>query len=174
MKAIETRYKGYRMRSRLEARWAVYFDALGIYWHYEVEGFDLRHALSSASAGLYLPDFWLPQVKMWAEVKPDVFDSFEVRKCSALANVTGFPCLMLEGIPDLRPYWARMPKWGGPEESDYLIDGQYLHENRFYGNAFERGDDASGALSVSVRRAIEEAKSARFEHGETPAVGRVQ
>ena len=28
--AIETKYKGYRFRSRLEARWAVFFDALGI------------------------------------------------------------------------------------------------------------------------------------------------
>ena len=30
MKAIETEYNGYRFRSRLEARWAVFFDALGI------------------------------------------------------------------------------------------------------------------------------------------------
>jgi hypothetical protein len=28
IKAIETSYKGYRFRSRLEARWAVFFDAL--------------------------------------------------------------------------------------------------------------------------------------------------
>ena len=31
-KAIETKYKGFRFRSRLEARWAVFFDALGIEW----------------------------------------------------------------------------------------------------------------------------------------------
>ncbi len=30
IKAIETRYKGYRFRSRLEARWAVFFDALSV------------------------------------------------------------------------------------------------------------------------------------------------
>jgi hypothetical protein len=30
--AIPTRYKGYHFRSRLEARWAVFFDALGIKW----------------------------------------------------------------------------------------------------------------------------------------------
>jgi hypothetical protein len=41
IKAIETRYKGYRFRSRLEARWAVFFDALGVEWEYEKEGFDL-------------------------------------------------------------------------------------------------------------------------------------
>lgn len=51
MKAIETRYKGYRFRSRLEARWAVFFDALGIKWEYEPEGYDL------GEAGWYLPDF---------------------------------------------------------------------------------------------------------------------
>ena len=30
IKAIETVYKGYRFRSRLEARWAVFFDACGV------------------------------------------------------------------------------------------------------------------------------------------------
>ena len=54
IKAIETRYKGYRFRSRLEARWAVFFDALCIEWEYEREGFVLPY-------GPYLPDFWLPQ-----------------------------------------------------------------------------------------------------------------
>jgi hypothetical protein len=38
---IETLYRGYRFRSRLEARWAVFFDVAGIPWQYEVEGFDL-------------------------------------------------------------------------------------------------------------------------------------
>ena len=41
IKAIETQYKGYRFRSRLEARWAVFFDALQVRWDYELEGFDL-------------------------------------------------------------------------------------------------------------------------------------
>jgi hypothetical protein len=42
-KAIETRYRGYRFRSRSEARWAVFFDAAGIAWQYEPEGFDLTN-----------------------------------------------------------------------------------------------------------------------------------
>lgn len=41
MKAIQTEYKGYLFRSRLEARWAVFFDACGIAWEYEPEGYDL-------------------------------------------------------------------------------------------------------------------------------------
>ena len=62
VKAIETRYAGCRFRSRLEARWAVFFDALGIEWNYEPQGFETQH-------GRYLPDFWLPETKAWIEVK---------------------------------------------------------------------------------------------------------
>lgn len=39
--AIETRYAGCRFRSRTEARWAVAFDKLGLRWEYEKEGFNL-------------------------------------------------------------------------------------------------------------------------------------
>lgn len=65
IKAIETRYKGYRFRSRLEARWAVFFDALGLRWQYELQGFNF--------GGLcYLPDFYLPDWDTFFEVKPDL------------------------------------------------------------------------------------------------------
>ena len=66
MKAIETKYKGYRFRSRLEARWAVFFDALGLQWEYEPEGFDL------GEAGWYLPDFRIDNKELgviYVEVK---------------------------------------------------------------------------------------------------------
>lgn len=43
IKPIETLYRGYRFRSRLEARWAVFFDVAGIAWQYEPEGFDLTN-----------------------------------------------------------------------------------------------------------------------------------
>lgn len=62
--AIETVYKGCRFRSRLEARWAVFFDALGIEWRYEEQGYEV-------DGHRYLPDFWLPACKAWAEVKGD-------------------------------------------------------------------------------------------------------
>lgn len=39
IKPIETYYNGYRFRSRLEARWAVFFDALGVRYEYEPEGY---------------------------------------------------------------------------------------------------------------------------------------
>lgn len=72
LKPIETRYKGYRFRSRLEARWAVFFDALGIEWEYEKEGYDL------GEAGWYLPDFWLPEEELFIEVKPEGVDDGDV------------------------------------------------------------------------------------------------
>ena len=39
--AIETLYAGCRFRSRLEARWAVAFNALGIEWMYEPQGYEI-------------------------------------------------------------------------------------------------------------------------------------
>ncbi len=63
LKPIETVYKGYRFRSRLEARWAVFFDELGIVYEYEPEGFRLE------DGGSYLPDFWLPNHNAYVEVK---------------------------------------------------------------------------------------------------------
>lgn len=61
---IETRYAGRRFRSRLEARWAVFFNALHIRWDYEPQGY-----LVGAERRPYLPDFWLPGEKIWVEVK---------------------------------------------------------------------------------------------------------
>lgn len=61
-KAIETRYDNYLFRSRLEARWAVFFNTLGIKYEYEKEGYDLEGTW-------YLPDFWLPEMNSWVEIK---------------------------------------------------------------------------------------------------------
>lgn len=60
---INTIYKGYSFRSRLEARWGVFLDALEIQWRYEDEGYDC------GSAGWYLPDFFLPKEQWIVEVK---------------------------------------------------------------------------------------------------------
>ena len=65
MKAIETVYDGHRFRSRLEARWAVFFNTAGIKYEYEPEGFELKDGTR------YLPDFYLPELDVYAEVKAD-------------------------------------------------------------------------------------------------------
>jgi len=58
--AIETTYRGARFRSRLEARWAAFFDLLG--WRWEYEPIDLDG---------YIPDFiLLIPAPVLVEVKP--------------------------------------------------------------------------------------------------------
>lgn len=80
IKPIETRYKGYRFRSRLEARWAVFFDTLGVSWEYEAQGYDLD--------GLrYLPDFWLPKHDTWVEIKGGQTEGWR-DKADALAEAS--------------------------------------------------------------------------------------
>lgn len=71
IKPIETIYNGYRFRSRLEARWAVFFDALHIKYEYEPEGFKLR------DGSYYLPDFYLPNMETFVEIKRE--DAFEIK-----------------------------------------------------------------------------------------------
>ena len=61
---LETRYAGCRFRSRLEARWAVFFDSLGVKWEYEPQGYTV-----GPDKRPYLPDFRLPDLKMTVEVK---------------------------------------------------------------------------------------------------------
>jgi hypothetical protein len=97
MKAIQTMYSGCAFRSRLEARWAVFFDALGIKWEYELEGFDLN--------GInYLPDFYLPDSNLWIEVKPsDNLSQKEIDKAYAFAESlidTGADYMIVFGTPN--------------------------------------------------------------------------
>jgi hypothetical protein len=80
LRPIETRYRGYRFRSRLEARWAVFLDSLGVKFEYENQGFDL------GSEGPYLPDFWLPVQECWLEIKGVWPPVSEQKKCAALAQ----------------------------------------------------------------------------------------
>jgi hypothetical protein len=57
--AIPTLYRGRQYRSRLEARWAAFFDLLG--WRHEYEPFDL---------GVWSPDFALRAEEECAEAGP--------------------------------------------------------------------------------------------------------
>src|SRR5215831_3884447 len=68
IKPIETRYGGYRFRSRLEARWAVFLDHVGLRdeWEYEPEGYEIPTSLGTLR---YLPDFWLDSCAQFGEVK---------------------------------------------------------------------------------------------------------
>ena len=189
IRAIETLYKGYRCRSRLEARWMVYLDVLGIHWDYELEGFDL-------GGMYYLPDFWLPQVYMWAEVKPTEFTATELEKIKRLAVAS--ECrgvLMLTGTPAPQSYWGwegfcihakdcdfvACPADGGFEEvhwgsdptirrfvkpNDFVLCADYLDQHRFYSCTGARYPDVNTnfAQNAEIFRAVAAARSARFDH----------
>lgn len=113
IKPIETLYKGYRFRSRLEARWAVFFDALKLKWYYEMEGYVLP------SGEYYLPDFYFPEngfhpegwhrPNCYVEIKPPMVEgdkpeehfkkSYEFFRATGDEFNEGANILLLDGPP---------------------------------------------------------------------------
>src|SRR5574341_1546952 len=77
MRIIETKYNGYKFRSRLEARWAVFFDNIGLPFEYEPEGYDLDGIA-------YLPDFYIPAWDAFVDIKPKKPSKEEEAKCKLL------------------------------------------------------------------------------------------
>jgi hypothetical protein len=100
IQAIETKYNGYRFRSRLEARWAVFFDTLGIRYEYEKEGYDL------GEYGMYLPDFWLPENNIFIEIKGKMPTEDERAKAIELSLGSGFPVAIISN-----ECWYESPMW---------------------------------------------------------------
>lgn len=175
LKPINTTYKGYNFRSRLEARWAVFFDSLGIEWEYEFEGYNLDGIK-------YLPDFYLPTFcgGMYVEVKPKALTPFEFEKAERLARISGKEVWLAIGVPEPREYKIvtynnqdgvftypavplidkaknenRMYAW-----PDDLVNSEgYLADDRFLGLK-------ASEMHWHIFNAVESAKSARFEfHG---------
>ena len=94
IKALETVYRGNRFRSRLEARWAVFFHSMGIGYQYEPEGFDLGGGL------YYLPDFYDPVARWWYEIKPPIPPKpREMKKARLLCAQTQKRVLLVSGEP---------------------------------------------------------------------------
>lgn len=132
IKAIPTTYSGCEFESRLEARWAVFFDQIDVEWEYEPEGFKLP-------SGWYLPDFWIPDWHAYVEIKPrecpDTTNFIELRgsridkaafsKCHDLAlavDSKNASVIMLAGSPKLDGYaglwWSRSAFNDSGEERD--------------------------------------------------------
>ena len=179
MKAIQTGYSGYRFRSRCEARWAVYFNSLGIEFEYEPEGFELP-------SGRYLPDFFLPQVNCFAEVKgSEGFSEHEIGKCKELSVMTGNNVILLDGPPKMRSYICFCYEGLLCGERDYesfdlVVGNAKIEEGRFYhqpngGLGIEDiGDIQARKIDsdyfTDEQKAVYKSRGARFEHGEKPSV----
>lgn len=103
IKPIETKYKGYRFRSRLEARWAVFFDAINIKYEYEREGFEL------GGRRRFLPDFYLIDQDCYIEIKPKNLVDIDLDQyINAIVNTASLAqkqnCLLLFGNPYFGEY----------------------------------------------------------------------
>jgi hypothetical protein len=162
LQAIETIYKDYRFRSRLEARWAVFFDAMGIKWEYEIEGFLLDDGTK------YLPDFWLPETQSWLEVKPDEFTLDESHKCTLLSK--NHCVIMVSGLPKPKSYDCISHI---PADCNNGVDGifslpifLFYHDDEIgvWENTGRVGEIIEWEPLVS---ACLKAKQARFEYGES-------
>jgi hypothetical protein len=169
IKAIETRYKGYRFRSRLEARWAVFFDWLSMPWEYEPQGF------AFSEGGLYLPDFLVTAPgrkgcnesrEAWCEVKPKPFTPEERRLCELLVRHGQQSCFLLIGLPDAKPYEVITPT---EDEHGQLCVTEALISSvrgRFWWAPSDADIECECIDSDQYQAAMCAARSARFEHGE--------
>jgi len=184
---IETCYRGYRFRSRLEARWAVFFDALDIAYQYELEGFELKR-------GRFLPDFFLPDQDVWVEVKPTSFAFPQsIRPDAKVKRLVDLACLASDLHEATKKKVLRLS--GEPYKGQYSVlvvpDPFHLSYIFALGRRDERevwlySEDA-GALCLNPRtdderwplsdhpkllQAYEKARGARFEFGEHGTPGR--
>jgi hypothetical protein len=97
IKAIPTTYAGVNFRSRLEARWAAFFDLCG--WKWEYEPFDLEG---------WAPDFLLksPCCDVLAEVKHIDLDEVLYKTGDTFKKAerywTKYQVMLLGGKPTLR------------------------------------------------------------------------
>ena len=191
IRAIETVYDGYRFRSRLEARWAVFFNALGIEYEYEKEGFDLSgyrmldrdpNGELGARLGWYLPDFWLPIQKCWIEVKGRCPTDVEKATSAGLARMTGHRAFVqFAPVPFPHPgavnsdaalgpgawryWWCQCPVC---DSFGLAVDGYPQHLDC---ECVADGHSRQCRPTYDAPRivaAYSVARQARFEHGESP------
>lgn len=182
IRAITTRYKGYAFRSRLEARFAVYFDHLGITWDYEPEGFELGNGLR------YLPDFWLPDLRLWVEIKPSYPDKAGIEKATRLGQ-EHHAVIMFCGPPGAEHHdsnlffgWdsgesgagfmpARGAGWFAHVDGELALEIGGAGPRTFYAKEWQHeipafSGPAPGVCWERARAAAAAARAARFEFGE--------
>jgi hypothetical protein len=166
MKPIETIYNGYRFRSRLEAKWAVFLDKLGVPYIYEKEGFDL-------DGEWYLPDFWLPLPEAedrhkgsgyWLEIKPLRLNEREERLLEKLVKNTGHNAYAFAGNIGTKEF--QVLKWGLQRSTGEVTRFEFDEPENNLWVFIILGVFSLWDLKCTVDDAFKAARSARFEHGE--------
>lgn len=172
IRALTTRYAGRRYRSRVEARWAIFLDACGIAFDYEAEAFALP-------TGGYLPDFWLPTMGLFLEIKGKAPSEEEKAKCSELAEAAERCVILAVGQPDERFQIHWFDPRGEEDAHVYAIAADAALEGCFWlvGEDFDRWlgggvaavtlyGERGGPVFSPLGPAYEAALSERFERGE--------
>jgi hypothetical protein len=98
MKVIPTKYNNILFRSRLEAKWAYYFDLIGLEYEYEYESFELD------DGSWYVPDFYINSFG-YIEIKPiDKVSEEELNKVILLSKGLGeeLSVSLFEGEPSFK------------------------------------------------------------------------
>ncbi|MBE6893531.1 MAG: hypothetical protein E7482_05915 [Ruminococcaceae bacterium] len=173
--AIETRYNGYKFRSRLEAKWAVFFDSIGLDYEYEVEGFEMDNIR-------YLPDFYIPSLDRWFEVKGQPLSITELQKCEQFCfrkDNKNIKFSILIGMPTPAMYKDDNIKiigiseftWEWPSElypADMRIFTLGLTKEEYYSRFVPGIWKVPNVTDKQLTQAIRAARESRFEFGETP------
>lgn len=160
VKPIETRYAGCHFRSRLEARWAVFFDRLGVAWEYEEQGYEVGR--TDGRTVRYLPDFYLPDLGTHVEVKGRLDEKDLDKLVTAL--VPWGPGLPGDGDPPILML-GPLPKLKGQLGGDYpnvWHRGLHFHEGDVYARSYAWTD--CGVLSLTDPRGL---KSLGNDNGDT-------
>lgn len=147
IKAIDTRYGGCNFRSRLEARWAVFFDHIGVEWQYEPQGYVVDWGdwgNESLEPENYLPDFYLPGLHAFVEVKGDMAEKDLRRLVKGVIphglslGATGMPAVIILGD---------VPRVRGPETPTHV--GLHFHKGDVLADRYHW---VNGALAESCTR----------------------
>lgn len=122
-RGIETPYAGHVFRSRLEARWAAFFDLMGWRWTYEPIDLDG-----------YIPDFILDfKAPLLVEVKPAIVLP-DLEEYTAKIDASGWrgEALLVGSSPLLWNEGSAYGKWGEEFLSAFDKDGPYAAAPRGY------------------------------------------
>ncbi len=85
-------HRGWMMRSHTELLWAKVFDASKIQYLHEPGVFNTPH-------GWYLPDFYMPNIGAYVEIKGVEPTDIEKAKAVAVMAKTGKPLVIINGKP---------------------------------------------------------------------------
>lgn len=192
-KSVQTYYKGYYFRSRIEARYAVFLDYLAILWKYEPEGYIIEESEFTKWFGhegdAYLPDFFLPELNIYLEIKPE--GPTEHSKFSEdVKKALAFGAYVCQGIPDeedINPHgWIANDFDNAKADKKYSLlvpfdhgyDWCYCQSQKKIGIEYEgrsdrlipkeqkKDDRGHNANALIIKEAWRAARTARFEHGQ--------